>query len=198
MKFKYYDALSQLVMGYLVLIALMMAFEIKYDNSYSIPYLACAFVIGYFLNAVSSILEDFFYWTIGGRPSDNLLKIKGNKKYTGTYKVRFYETYKVVELLKNDIADGNTNERRLFSKAMRDINGNEKSRVPDFNAHYAFSRIVLTAMLAVTILFIIKYPCYWQTYLIFIPLFLSWERYKQRGYYYAREVLNEYLKLKNK
>jgi len=81
---------------------------------------------------------------------------------------------------------------------MRDINGNEKSRVPDFNAHYAFSRIVLTAMLAVTILFVIKYPCCWQTYLIFIPLFLSWERYKQRGYYYAREVLNEYLKLKNK
>lgn len=184
-------------MGYVLLIFLMMVFEIKYDNSYFVPYIAFAFVIGYFINVISSLLESFYYWTIGGVPSDNLLKIKKGKMYTGISKVKFYEASKVIELLKKDVADENANEGKMFSKAMRVANVKERSRVPDFNSHYAFSRIVLTTMLIITILLIIKYPCCWKIYLIIIPLLLAWERFRQRGYYYAKEVLNEYLKSKN-
>jgi hypothetical protein len=31
-----------------------------------------------------------------------------------------------------------------------------------------------------------------------ILLIISWNRFKERGYYYAREVLNEYLKRTDK
>jgi len=175
-----------------------MAFGIKYDNSYSVPYIAFAFVIGYFINTIGSLLEDFYNFTIGGMPSDNLLKISNGKKYTGIRKVRFYEASEVIKLLKKDVNDENADERKMFLKAMQIVNNNEKNRVSEFNAYYAFSRIVLTSMCIISISIIIKYPCLWKTYLIFVPLFLSWERFRQRGYYYAREILNEYLKFKNR
>jgi hypothetical protein len=38
-----------------------------------------------------------------------------------------------------------------------------------------------------------------QYYVLLLPLlFISWLRCKQRGYYYAREVLNEYVKKETK
>ncbi|GHT26175.1 hypothetical protein AGMMS4957_21670 [Bacteroidia bacterium] len=49
MKFKYYDVLTQLVVGYLVLMALLHAFGTIYNEDYIVPYLAGAFVIGYFI-----------------------------------------------------------------------------------------------------------------------------------------------------
>ena len=198
MKFKYYDTLSQLVMGFIFLVVLMYVIGLQYDKSYSVPYLAFAFVIGYFINTISSLLEGFFYWTIGGMPSDKLLKMKQGKKYSGISKVRFYQTSKVIQLLKEDVEDKDANERKMFSKAMRIANSNEKSRVHDFNALYAFSRVVLTTFLLITAILIIKYPCCWKTYFIIIPLLLAWERYRERGYYYAKEVLNEYIEYKEK
>lgn len=80
---------------------------------------------------------------------------------------------------------------------MRAVNGDEKSRVADFNAQYALSRTILTTVLISTILIIVLYPCFWQSYLTIAILLICWNRYKERAYYYAREVLNEYLK-KNK
>lgn len=196
MNFKYYDILSLLVMGYIVLMIFMNVFEIHYDNADSVLHLAFAFIVGYFINTLSSLLEDFFYWTIGGMPSNKLLKIDPNKRYTGIRKVKFYQAQKVIEMLKIDVDDVNASEGKMFGRAMRISSGNEKSRVPDFNAHYALSRTVLTVMLIISGVLIIHYYGCWKTYLIIIPLLLAWERYRERGYYFAREVLNEYLKCK--
>ena len=198
MNFKHYDILSQLVMGYVLLVVIVNFFKIEYNTSYSVVYLAFAFVIGYFINTISSLLESIFYCLIGGKPSNKLLQIKEGKKYTGCFKVRFYETEETIKLLKKDVSDENADTEKLFYKAMMLVNSNEKSRIFDFNGHYAFSRNVLTTMLLTTILLLIKYCCHCETYLIFIPLLLSYVRYGQRAYYYAREVLNEYLVLKNK
>lgn len=112
-------------------------------------------------------------------------------------KVRFHETMAVREILQNGIKEENPSEERLFCKAMRAVNGDEKSRVADFNAQYALSRTILTTVLISTILIIVLYPCFWQSYLTIAILLICWNRYKERAYYYAREVLNEYLK-KNK
>jgi hypothetical protein len=196
MEFKYYDVLTQLVVGYLVLVALLYAFGITYNDAYTVPYLAGAFVIGYFINAMSSLLENFYYWTIGGKPSDKLLQIDSEKKYTGISKVRFYHADEIIPMLKQEVRDENANERKMFSVAMHFSSSDNNTRVPDFNAHYAFSRVILTAVLVVAIILLIRFYNQWKTYLLFIPLLLSWERYKERGYYYAREVLNEYLNKK--
>jgi hypothetical protein len=47
--------------------------------------------------------------------------------------------------------------------------------------------------------FIFKYYNSYKIYLITAPLiFISWYRAKQRGYYYAKEVLNTYFRVKQK
>ncbi|MBD0331399.1 MAG: hypothetical protein ICV66_01975 [Chitinophagaceae bacterium] len=80
---------------------------------------------------------------------------------------------------------------------MRYANG-LNSRVDDFNAMYAFSRSLLTTLLVGTVVLLIDNYNNWRYYAVLIPsLIVVWLRCKQRGYYYAREVLNVYLKSKN-
>jgi hypothetical protein len=196
MNFKYYDILTQVIVGYLILVIAIYVLGFPYESAYNVPYLAVAFVIGYFINAISSLLEEFYYWTIGGRPSDKLLQVNSKKGYSGIYKVRFYQTIEIINMLKQDVKDNNANERKMFAAAMGMTNGDDKSRVQDFNAHYAFSRVMLTTMLMVTAILLFRFYDNWETYLVLIPLILSWNRYRERGYYYAKEVLNEYLKKK--
>ena len=85
----------------------------------------------------------------------------------------------------------------MFGKAMSYSNSNDKSRVPDFNAHYAFSRVMLTLVLVSACLIMTKYYDVWWAWLItLLVILLVGHRCKERGYYYAREVLIEYLKNK--
>ncbi|WP_298064086.1 hypothetical protein [uncultured Rikenella sp.] len=207
MNFKYYDVISSLVVGYVLLIIVMYSFQIEYNNDYTVAYLAFAFVCGYVINSVGSLLEPIYYFTIGGKPSTRLLN-EGTEEHcwlyhvfvpknTGIKKARFYETENVRKILIKGFKDENPSEDRLFSKAMREVNGDQDSRVPDFNAHYALSRTILTTVLISAILIIWSNLYCWQSYLSIIVVLICWSRYKERAYYYAREVLNEYLK-KNK
>ena len=204
MEFKYYDVLSNLVVGYVLLVIGMYAFQIEYNSDYTVAYLAMAFLCGYLINAVSSLLEPVYYFTIGGKPSNRLLN-DGTEKHgkfyhlfiprnTGIRKVRFYETTAVRKLLLEGIESENPKEDRLFGRAMRAVNGNQDSRVPDFNAHYALSRTILTNVLISATLVIYTNPSNWHSYLSIALVLICWNRYKERAYYYAREVLNEYLK----
>lgn len=204
MKFKYYDVLSSLVVGYVLLVIGMYSFQIEYNSDYTVAYLAIAFLCGYIINAIGSQLESLYYFTIGGKPSDRLLSNDEKEhcrlynffvpKNTGINKVRFYETATIRKLLLEGLEDENPKEDRLFGKAMRAVNGNQDSRAPDFNAHYALSRTILTAVFISTALIISSNPDDWESYLSLVILFICWRRYRERAYYYAREVLNEYLK----
>lgn len=82
----------------------------------------------------------------------------------------------------------------MFAVAMRVSNNKSKTRVPEFNAQYAFSRTILTSVLIISIFIIYNFYNNPIAYLISILLLLlSWNRYRERAYYYAREVLNDYL-----
>lgn len=196
MNVKYYDILSSLITGYVVLVVVLLCMDIEYDSSYSVAYIAGALAIGYLINAVASLLEPIYYFTIGGKPSGKLLIKDEKKEYTGIKKVRFYHCDEIKRIIKEELNDENASIQKIFSHAMIQVNANNDSRVPDFNAHYAYARTFLTAMLILTIFIIAYFPCYWQSYLMFIPLIICWYRYRERGYYYAREVLNEYLRQK--
>ena len=205
MNFKYYDVISSLVVGYVLMLVGMYSFQIEYNEDYTIAYLAVAFLCGYFINTIGSLLEPLYYFTIGGKPSNRLLndgKIIHSKFYhffiprnTGLNKVRFYETKKIREILMKGFDKEEPSEDRLFSKALRTVSGNENSRVPDFNAHYALARTILTTVLFSSIMIIASNINNWQAYLTIPVLLICWNRYKERAYYYAREVLNEYLKM---
>lgn len=204
MEFKYYDVLSSLVVGYVVLIIGMYSFQIEYNSDYTVAYLAIAFLCGYIINSIGSLLEPIYYFTIGGKPSNRLLD-DGKKKHcwfynlfvpknTGIKKARFYETATARKLLLKGFEDEDPKEDRLFSKAMRTVNGDQDTRVPDFLAHYALSRTILTTVLISSLLIIYANPNNWQSYLSIVLVLICWNRYRECAYYYAREVLNEYLK----
>jgi hypothetical protein len=192
MNFKAYDILSSLIPGFLIVLVLLNAFDIKYDNSMVVAYTAIAFLFGYLMNTISSWLEDFYFFTWGGKPSNRLLDGKG------IWKVKFYHHVKAKNLLSNDCSNPNAKNDELFFVAMRYANGSKDTRVDDFNALYAFSRSLLTTVFIGTIILIFENYKDWRYYVTLIPsLLIVWLRCKQRAYYYVREVLNIYLKSKN-
>lgn len=149
------------------------------------------FLLGYLINTISSWAEDIYYLSWNGKPSDCLLN--GKK----IWKVKFYESQKVKELLRAETAKSNPSNDELFSIALRYANQKD-NRVEDFNASYAFSRSLLTIVLIGGIFLLIRNYNDWKFYLLIIPaILIVWLRCKQRGYYYSREVLNVYLKIKN-
>ena len=203
MSFKYYDSLSMLISGTVLLLVISNAIDWDIAKFNTVVVLAIAYVAGYLLNAVSAFMEPVYYWFMGGKPSSQLLKspksrLCGKKRqYTGLGRIRFYEYEKVVKLLKNELNDNHANEEKMFGKAMSYSNANEKTRVPDFNAQYAFSRVMLTLVIVSAGVIIPKYYELWWVWIIAIAaILLVGCRCKEIGYYYAREVLIEYLKAK--
>ena len=170
----------------------------------SILSLALAYVWGYILNAVSGLIEPFYFWTMGGRPSDKLLTspskccITGKtKNYTGYGRIKFFQYDKAIKMLRDELGDTDACTRKMFEKAMSYSNSNTATRVPDFNAQYAFSRVMLTLALVVGVILAFYYYCQWWYWLVFmVTVLLLWNRCKERGYYYAKEVLVEYIKIK--
>ena len=101
-------------------------------------------------------------------------------------------------MLRSELEDPVANPKKMFGKAMSYSNSNSDTRVPDFNAQYAFSRVMLTLSLVVGIILAFDYYCYWWYWLILgTTIILLWNRCKERGYYYAKEVLIKYMKNKN-
>jgi hypothetical protein len=191
MKFRFYDILSHLIPGFIIYITYLEFKEEAFDKDFVVPATAIAFVLGYFVNTLASWFEDFYYWTWGGKPSDRLLDGRD------IWKVRFYEHEKTKELLSNESTGPKTKNDALFSIAMRYATPEINSRVGDFNANYAFSRVILTTILIASGFMIYMHYDSYSVYMITIPLiFISWYRSKQRGYYYAREVLKTYLQAK--
>lgn len=191
MNFKLYDVLSSLVPGFLLLLVLLDFLNINFEKDLIIPYTSIAFLLGFLNNAISSWAEDIYFFSWKGKPSDRL--INGND----IWKVRFYESEKVVALLKTESTKTNPSNDELFSIAMRYANQKD-SRVEDFNSSYAFSRSLLTIVIIGGIILLIRNYSDLRFYVLIIPTtIIVWLRCKQKGYYYSREVLNVYLKFKN-
>ena len=194
MSFKYYDLLSNLTIGIVVFYAIWKLFlpDLEISEWVVIP---AGYVVGYFLNAISSFMEPALNKTICGMPSDKLLTPVSGRKWTGIKKVKFYFANEAVKALREDTKDDEADTRKMFGYAMRMVNSNKDCRVPDFNGHYALSRVIFTTVIIAVVIAEIKYCCVWYSWPISIGmLLLAWNRYRERGYYYAREVLNEYLK----
>lgn len=191
MTFKAYDIFSSLIPGFLLLLAGLYVLEIKFDKDMVVAYTPLAFLFGYMLNTISSWLEDFYFFTWGGKPSQRLLQGKG------TWKVKFYHSNKARTSLIQE-ASANASLEELFSIAMRYANGQKDGRVEDFNSMYALSRALLTTVALGSILVLVKHNREWHYYATLLPtVVIMWLRCKQRAYYYSKEVLDVYLRIKN-
>ena len=156
MDIRYYDLLSTAIIGVIVVAIINYLFfgNLEIDG---VVYLALGYLVGYFINALGSLLESLYYKTINGMPSDKFLTLVEGRNWTGCNRVKFYEAEKVIEALKNELNDPRASERKMFGCAMRRVNGCEDSRVPAFNAQYAWSRTILTTILIVDFLCAFRY-----------------------------------------
>lgn len=196
MNFKYYDLLSNLIVGVVAVFALWRLFlsEVVISDWIILP---MGYVLGYFLDAVASLVEPLLFKTICGKPSDKLLTPVPGQEWTGIDKVRFYFPKKAIDELRKDTGDENATTDKMFAFAKGIVSANTDGRVPDFRGHYALARVVLITVVIAAVIVEIKYYDIWYSWFIsLLFLFLSWNRYRERGYYYAREVLSEYMKTK--
>lgn len=203
MNFKYYDTLCTIISGAVLLFVLSLAIEWDIKDVNVVILLAIAFVFGYLINAISAMAEPLYYWLMGGVPSDKLLTPPESgrcgkvRSYTGFGRIRFYEYEKAIRLLKEELKDDKAEPRKMFCKAVSYSNSNDKTRVQDFNAHYAFSRVMLTLVVVSTALMMTQYYDKWWAWVLSVGVVLLFgKRCKERGYYYAKEVLVEYIKAK--
>lgn len=184
--FSAYNILSALIPGFVILLLLTQFEYIEFEQKYVIPYTAVAFIIGYFVNTLSSWLEGLLYITWGGKPSDRLLAGKG------IWKVKFYAHQEVREKLTAQSNNKTPTDTELFQIAQRHSSDNAK--VNALANNYAFSRVILMTIFICLAIFI--YNDFKNIKIIlgcFALLFVAWLRCKQMGYYLVREVLNQYL-----
>lgn len=123
--------MSSLVSGVLVAVSINIIFDLGFEYE-AVTLMAVAYVIGYFINALSSLLEKFYYKAMRGMPSDILLTPVVGQNYTGTKRVRFYEADTAIQELKTELGDNNASLGKMFGRAMSYSNDDEKTRVPDF------------------------------------------------------------------
>jgi len=193
MELKYYDLLSNTIIG----VVLITVAKIIWFNDQSLDvevYIACGYILGYFINAISSLIEPVLYYFIGGKPSEKLLTPQHGLDWTGIRKVKFYEAMLATKKLQLELDDNNASRGRMFACAMRHSISNPNSRILDFNAQYAFSRTILTSSLILFIFVSTRLYDVWYFWIIgLFIIWLVWNRFREKGFYFAREVLNEYL-----
>ncbi|HET6890676.1 MAG TPA: hypothetical protein VFH31_06205 [Pyrinomonadaceae bacterium] len=201
-KFEFYDVLGSLVPG---LVAIGMIFGAWWWTGHrlqipSMPQgvpvlviLATAIVVGQVIQALGSLVEPFYYWTWGGRPSDRALKAKGKQTSSA-------QAERLRKRLANYIGADTSRpltDQEVFLGALSLCTHKTLGRVQRFNSLYAYHRALTTLLLISTImtLAIIFFvepnpPAAWPIVLCeLVATLLLWFRTKQRASYYVDEVL---------
>ncbi len=179
MNFNLYYLLSNLIPGFVLYIAIIHILNLEMKDIPEIPAIAIAFILGYFVNSIGGWIEKIIFWTWGGEPGIQLLE----EKRCG--RIKFYEIDKLTYLKKEK---KNVSNKKLFQIAMRLSNGNK--RVDEMNSSYVFSRSIFVVII---IIYIILFPEYCRNIIFHIAsvliIIMAWYRSKERGFYYAKEVL---------
>ncbi|MEO0473318.1 MAG: hypothetical protein AAF206_27145 [Bacteroidota bacterium] len=207
MKFSLYDLLSQILIGFIWLVAIILIWDLhKLEGllrDVQLASIPISYALGYFINTFASWAENWMFKAWGGKPSR--LLIQGNAKS----KIRLKRQARTHVLLREELdlkSDVETpaDVDAMFLIAMSYIGKANNNRIQEFNASYAFSRgmVVTTAGIAfMLILSIFLENSLNEGRILFallsiIAFFISLRRTKERGYYFAREVLNNYLREK--
>ena len=201
-KFEIYDVIGVIVPGTLLICILPLFFPglisiaagVKFPDAFAVIALTTAAILGgHVIQALASLIEPAVYKTWGGRPSDKVFTSGlGNR----------YLTKALAHQIKGKLAKAYGNgldDRSLFIKAMQRAEAGP-GRVARFNALYAYHRAILTLTILALILFSVSFFGGLAStltrkkdiaILVSLVLFLalSWFRAKQRGFYYAKEVL---------
>lgn len=202
MNFKYYDLVNFLVTGAVVLgllywCGLQLPFPAEGAVAAS-AYLLYSYATGCLTGALASWLQSFYDRPFRGDAAEVLLdpKKKAEDGSTGFGHIRFYDTERAVTLLKAEQPSEHEPTRyELFLRAKRVATATEGERLYEFNAQFGFARSLLTVLLFALPLQVLTHHCSCCTFLLNLLLIvLCWYRYRQRDFYYCKEVLDIYLR----
>lgn len=203
-KFELYDVLAVLIPGAIVLGVVSVAFpetaakfaSAGFPSAFAVICLiAVATFLGHLIQAITSFIEPFIYWTWGGRPSERALRAGLGTRYLPA------DTGRRIRAKLSKVVGEATNDRSLFLYAMQKAETSGNSRVAKFNGLYAYHRAMLTLVLVALVVLLASMRWgiakSWSTGekvqtvvagLLLVIIF--WYRAKQRGFYYVREVLS--------
>ena len=181
MSFNLYNLLSYIIPGFILYIAGLHYLDISPNYYPAISAIAIAYILGYFICIIAGWLEVFLFWTWGGEPGLQLLE--GKK----CGRIKFYETTRIKSLVKNDEEESNI---KIFQIAMR--LSSQGAKVSEMNASYAFSKSILISIIIIyLILSSLYYGSIFFHVVCILMIFMAWRRSKERGFYYAKEILME-------
>ncbi len=177
-KFEFYDILSILIPGTLLLALMSIGFPalairftaVKFPEAFGVICLvALAVFMGQVVQAISSLIEPLLEWTWGGRASEKALR-----KGLGTRYLPADTAKRIKQKLAGCVGSAES-DRSLFLYAMQRAETSGNSRVAKFNGLYAYHRAMFTLLLIG---------------IVVVLLLIIWRRAKQRGFFYVREVLS--------
>ena len=203
-KFELYDVLSTVIPGTLLLALLSIGFPTlaaraattHFPDSFAVMcLLALAVFAGLLVQSISSLLEPIWDWTWGGRPSERALT-----KGLGARYLPADAATRIRQKLAASVG-AKASVRSLFLYAMQQAETSGNARVAKFNGLYSYHRASLTLIFLALILLLAAMrwgaasqwaaPEKIQALIAGMALLLLvWQRAKQRGYYYVREVLS--------
>ena len=211
---KYYDILGHLVPGLVFLSAVGFVLveagielpEIPGGNGANLLVVtALAYYVGHLLAAVSSWIQPFLYFLWLGKPSRRILVEETSHIHPDVRdrtRKRLAEECGLPEEAPKCWGERAKYLDGLFSHASSICNIKNLGRVTEFNAKYALHRSLFVAsfLAGLISLFIVKVAkCEFSVnftrgliFCYFAVVVISFFRARQRGYYYAREVLRMY------
>jgi len=211
-KFEFYDILGVIVPGIMLMCFGVLCFPetakalsiSNYPEAFTVIALtAVALFLGNILQALVSLAEPLLEFSWGGRLSEQALKTGLGERYFPSDSAK-----RISSKLAAAIGDNpSVRSRFLFAMQLAETSGNP--RVGRFNALYAYNRAFL--LLAVVSLFLTLASFFWGGLsawdwrpkiiaigTVVLLIILLWNRTKQRGIYYVREVLYTAERLLNK
>lgn len=202
-KFEIYDLVSIIVPGALIVTAVPLAFpgiaayagHVHFPDAFAVIVLtALSIFAGHLVQSLASLIEPILNKTWGGRASEVALT-----KGLGD---RFLPLDAAVGIRAKLVAatSPDASKRTLFLHAMNLAESSGSSRVRTFNALYAYHRALVVLTLTAIILFIASFrggfaaSLPWKqaivvSCILVALLVLFWNRTRERGFYYVREVL---------
>jgi hypothetical protein len=202
-KLDIYDILSTIVLGVLLVCAVPVCFPTvlhtqtpTFPDAFAVIALtAVSWVAGQLVQALSSLTEPLLFRTFGGTPSERALNGMLPTRYLSKP-----ESARIKEKLLAAMGDPEASNASVFRYATHRTEGVGIGRAARFNALYAYHRGLLTTVLLVFVMLVVSGQSgagsAWSPGVRWgltggtaAVLVLCWLRTKQRGFYYAREIL---------
>lgn len=203
-----YDTLSQLMLGYVwvwALVALSIIDESLLSSDKGLMTIPIAFILGYFINAISSWGEWILFWTWRGKPSRRLIAGEAPPKFQIPTILNIQSSLKDELKLSGAFKDLTNTELDQAFNYTNSFANQGTNRIGEFNAAYAFSRGLVFAFLGAWLTFFSFSFCLditpswisnYSYHLLWVGILIAWYRTKERGYYLSRELIYNYAKVK--